>query len=382
MYDHISQARTCMKKLSCEVPDLFFVSLEGDWVGTHKIAMKLFSPLIRDLVQGDSVSHISVPTSGSALHHLVSILTTGSTVSASMAELKSVGEIMNIIAPGIFNYCQVGAAEDECETARDIKNFASPADPVESFVFEKIDVDINDSTGCLSGVALLKEDCSDHGKADPDLAKEAQFGCYKCLRTFVVKSHLRLHEEVAHGTETLNDKLSQGRGRPRKCFIETYRGQRLIKSVKKQQEKELKEEKRQERRQLWEKGLCRGPDGEVMTLQEAGKFGPSMMNSQQREERKMKSLEKRSLWENGLCRGPDGKIVTFQEVGKFGSAGSAIRGREVCSYCGKSFNSKKALENHELFHSGEKPFVCGVCLKAFTSRGGLGSHIKNSSCRK
>merc|ERR1719431_2495164 len=106
-----------MNKLSCgEVPDLFFVSLEGDMVGTHKIAMKLFSPLIRDLVQGDSVSHISVPTSGSALHHLVSILTTGSTVSASMAELKIVGEIMNIIAPGIFNFCQVGAAEDECET--------------------------------------------------------------------------------------------------------------------------------------------------------------------------------------------------------------------------------------------------------------------------
>jgi len=371
-----------MNKLSCEVPDLFFVSLEGDMVGTHKIAMKLFSPLIRDLVQGDSVSHISVPAAGSVIHHLVSILTTGSTVSASVNMLNSVGEIMNIIAPGIFDSCQVCADENKCEIARDTRNCAPPPDPVEGFVFEKIEVESNNSAECMSGVYLLKGDCSDHGKADPGLAKEDIFGCDKCLRTFVDKSHLRLHEEVAHGAETANNRLGRGRGRSRKCFIETYRGQRLIKSVKKQHERELKEEKRQERKHLWEKGLCRGSNGEIMTFQEVSrKFGSSLMNSQQREERKSQALEKRSLWEKGLCKGPDGKIVTFQEVGKFGSSGSAIRGREVCSSCGKSFNSKKALENHELFHTGEKPFVCGVCLKAFTSRGGLGSHVKNSSCR-
>jgi len=371
-----------MNKLSCEVPDLFFVSLEGDMVGTHKIAMKLFSPLIRDLVACDSVSHISVPAAGSVLHHLVSILTRGFTISDSVNELNSVGEIMNIIAPEIFDCCQVGAGENKCEIAGGTRNYAPPSDPAEGFVFEKIEVESNDSTERLSGVSLLKGDCSDHGKADLGLAKEDKFGCDKCLRTFVDKSHLRLHEEVAHGTETTNDRHGRGRGRSRKCFIETYRGQRLIKSVKKQHERELKEEKRQERKHLWEKGLCRGSNGEIITLQEVSrKFGSSVMNSQQREERKSQALEKRSLWEKGLCKGPDGKIVTFQEVGKFGSSGSAIRGREVCSYCGKSFNSKKALKNHELFHSGDKPFVCGVCLKAFTSRGGLGSHVKNSSCR-
>ena len=98
MYDHISEVREHMKKILCEAPDLFLVSVEGEMVGTHEIAMKLFSPLLSDLTQDDSVSHVSIPASGSVLHHLISFLTKGSTFSASVDELKKVGEVMNVMS--------------------------------------------------------------------------------------------------------------------------------------------------------------------------------------------------------------------------------------------------------------------------------------------
>ena len=122
--------------------------------------------------------------------------------------------------------------------------------------------------------------------------------------------------------------------------------------------------------------------GQIMTFQEVGRQNASSMKtSKQRVERKRKNREKKSLWEKGLYRGPDGNIVTFQEVGIFGSTGSSLRGHAVCIDCGKSFNSIRALKNHEILHSGQTPFECTVCLKAFASECGLGSHMKNSNCR-
>ena len=45
-----------------------------------------------------------------------------------------------------------------------------------------------------------------------------------------------------------------------------------------------------------------------------------------------------------------------------------------CKFCAKLLKSKPHLESHERFHMGEKPFVCEVCGKGYTSKSGLGTH--------
>ena len=47
-----------------------------------------------------------------------------------------------------------------------------------------------------------------------------------------------------------------------------------------------------------------------------------------------------------------------------------------CSHCGKAFNQKVVLQTHMVRHTGEKPHLCMFCPASFSQKGNLHSHVQ------
>ncbi|RVE46028.1 hypothetical protein evm_009308 [Chilo suppressalis] len=50
--------------------------------------------------------------------------------------------------------------------------------------------------------------------------------------------------------------------------------------------------------------------------------------------------------------------------------------KHVCQICDKGFTDKKALNQHEVIHSGERPLTCDICQQTFKQKASLYTHRK------
>lgn len=48
----------------------------------------------------------------------------------------------------------------------------------------------------------------------------------------------------------------------------------------------------------------------------------------------------------------------------------------VCAYCYKAFIDGSSLRKHERIHTGEKPYACPVCPRAFNQKVMFFKHIQ------
>ena len=53
----------------------------------------------------------------------------------------------------------------------------------------------------------------------------------------------------------------------------------------------------------------------------------------------------------------------------------------ICGFCNRGFKYKHVKENHEMIHTGKKPFQCQICLQSFRRSHHLKTHLNWAKLR-
>jgi len=427
------RVKECLDQLTDKEPDIFLVSNDGARIGIHRFTIGLFSKFLNTLVKhSDPVSYISVPSSGSALRHLVTMLTMGITIANNKDDLKEVSDIAYMLGVDFAGW-QLGVGRKKHKKYKSDTSIATTTSDLKEVVkeenknetssqqpsFDKNEVNEHEINFDVSeSDDEYDEDEADVKTENPNL----ECYVYECEETFLLKSDLRKHIEDLHPSKneikssehdiTVSNQLQcyfcekwfkskKNRGHHmRTIHREVTKIDRKIPckvclkihGFKPQDDKhytcELCDKMFYGSERLGNhKTIKHGLRKRAVKI--AITYDPDNPNHCHRCKTALRTQSELIMHEDTKhieeldsefysCRFCDRKIRIRQRNAIVEHLRKHTGERpEICTYCGMSFKQKKSLQNHERLHTGEKPYKCEYCFSAFTQRSALTSHQKS-----
>ena len=402
-HSHATRVKEYFEKVIDKDSDIFLISEDGEHVGTHRILLRLFSPVFSDfIIHQEQVSHVSVPASGSVLKHFISALNTGVAITRERDEISKVRELASLFCLASSMDWQIGVARTT-KTEQDMKNQLENSD---GFVFNSDDKKtndehpvvkkeiihdnaplINDTKQLLTSKlceqnffskSTLKRHKMHVVSSENNILSPSRLKCNLCEKTFQTKKSRRRHIKDIHEVSTKKES--------RECLecnkIHKYNPKDDMHYVCHLCDNKFYGKRVYKQHRNMRHGLNKKPvkveapynaqdSNHCHSCKEAFDNKTELIFHEE-----IKHTEEKSL-DYLICRFCDKKIPRRQQ-GFFKEHVRTHTGDapEVCSYCGKSFKQKKALKNHERLHTGEKPYKCEFCFSSFTQKSSLVSHQK------
>ena len=226
-YSHVTRVKEYLEKVIDKDPDIFLISEDGEHVGTHRILLRLFSPVFSDfIIHQEQVSHVSVPASGSVLKHFISALNTGVAIATDVEELRAVSDLSRSFHIFIADW-QIGLGRTRRKKVienielenKAVKDLVSNDKADEGKMFEETkNKKILPFQNARREIKLENESAKDfvfdgndeeedifkdtrntitNAKKNED-AKRGIIECEKCQETFTLKFHLTKHIRKFH----------------------------------------------------------------------------------------------------------------------------------------------------------------------------------------
>ena len=210
--EHEEHNLTVSSAIASLIPDLVFVSTEGEQVEASSFLLSLHSPLLKNLLlnrDNRDVMALSMPLSASGLHTLVALLSSGRALGTSEQGLREVVEQAATVLGVPLDNLQLGRRggaksqpkpqQPEQRTtpqkqllSNSNEALEDPVEPVACATCSKV----------FSAQSYLeKHTIAKHGKQSIVVKKEVEvrpFSCDLCKREFKQASHLKAHVTKVH----------------------------------------------------------------------------------------------------------------------------------------------------------------------------------------
>jgi len=171
------------KWTSCD-PDVFFVSLDGLKIFTHRVILRFYSPVLSVMMgpnSNDGVG-ISIPAYSSEIVNLMKVLTHGLVLANSRTNLQEIGNLAESLGINFKNW-QIGSKKKKETTI-----------PKKTTKKAKVVNDLNKKS------KIAASDIKDeNGETEADAQGSKKHKCDQCSRSFDQKNKLVRHEMIHSG---------------------------------------------------------------------------------------------------------------------------------------------------------------------------------------